>query len=494
MGIHIPIIRRLATSPRRVQITDDARDYKGIELLVAAMRIAKILAKENATQNVGLLLPTSGATAFAALGTWWTGRTIVPLNYLLQPEELQYVVDDCETDTIIASRMLTDHTGFVPKAKRVVFLEDVDFKGFPSLRWPRSKRPDDVAVLLYTSGTSGKPKGVMLTHGNVLGNVRQCIDGVGFGPDMTILGVLPQFHSFGFTVLTMLPLVSGAKVVYSARFVPPKILSLMREHQPTTFIAIPSMYNALLHAKKADPEDFASLEYIVSGGEPLCDTIYNGFKERFGISICEGYGLTETAPVTHWCLPQHDRRGTVGQPLPRVEHRIVDPETGNVLPANTDGEVQLKGPNVMKGYFKLPEQTAAVLDDEGWFKTGDMGRISEDNFLSITGRIKEMLIVGGENVFPREIEEALNTHDAVKDSAVVGLPDTMRGEVPIAYVELVEDASVESSELRSWCRERIAGYKVPKQVRFVDTLPRNPTGKIQRRALKERLLAETAGD
>lgn len=490
MSVHIPILKRLLTHPTRVAMTDDVRAYKGLEILAAALHVARFLQREHASNNVALLLPASGATAFSTLGVWWTGRTVVPLNFLLKNEELQYVVDDCETDTIIASRSLTEHTGFVPRCKRVVYLEDMDFKKPPMPRWPKGAAEDDLAVLLYTSGTSGRPKGVMLTHGNISANIRQCAKGLGCSSDYSFLGVLPQFHSFGFTVLTMLPLSTGAHVRFCAKFVPGQILKLLEELRPCTFVAIPSMYNALLHSKKAKPEHFASLRNIVSGGEPLPDAVFDGFLERFGVRICEGYGLTETAPVTHWCTPEAFKRPSVGKPLPEVEQRIVDPDTGQVLGANEAGEIRLRGPNIMKGYYKLDDETKGAFDNEGYFRTGDIGQIDDDGFLSITGRLKDMLIIGGENVFPREIEEAIDAHEAVHASAVVGKKDDMRGEVPVAYVELNEGMSVEVGALRAWCRERLAGYKVPKEIRVVEALPRNPTGKIMRRTLREQMAAE----
>jgi long-chain acyl-CoA synthetase len=287
----------------------------------------------------------------------------------------------------------------------------------------------------------------------------------------------------------MLPLATGASAVYTARFVPRKLVELAKTHRPTALVAIPSMYNALRLLRDAGREDLASLRFAVSGGEPLPEAVYDGFRERFGIEINEGYGLTETAPVTNWCRPQEQRRKCVGRALPGIDQRIVGPD-GKVLGPNEDGEVRMKGPNIMKGYLNLPDETAAVFDDAGYFKTGDMGRLDEQGFLSITGRIKEMLIIGGENVFPREIEEVLNRHESVKDSAVIGMHDTMRGEVALAFVELKEGATFDEAALKSWCREHIAGFKVPRDIRLVKELPRNPTGKIMRRKLSADMPSE----
>jgi long-chain acyl-CoA synthetase len=244
------------------------------------------------------------------------------------------------------------------------------------------------------------------------------------------------------------------------------------------------MYNAILHVKDAEPADFASLRYIVSGGEPLPDAVAEGFHERFGVRINEGYGLTETSPVTNWCRPWEYRPHSVGPALPEVDQRILDLATGAELPPGQDGEVVMKGPNIMRGYFNRPEETAAAFNARGFFRTGDIGRLDDDRHLFITGRLKEMIIVGGENVFPREIEEVLNRHPAVADAGVIGLMDPMRGELPAAFVELKEGQKAEERELLAWCRERLAGYKCPTFVRIVEKLPRNPTGKIVRRELK----------
>jgi long-chain acyl-CoA synthetase len=210
--------------------------------------------------------------------------------------------------------------------------------------------------------------------------------------------------------------------------------------------------------------------------------VFNGFHERFGIIINEGYGLTETAPVTNWCRPQDHRPHSVGLPLPDVEEKVIDAE-GNRLGVDEEGELCIRGPNVMKGYYKMPEETEGVFDEEGYFKTGDMARIDADGHLYITGRIKEMLIIGGENVFPREIEDALSSHPSVHAAGVIGVPDASRGEAPIAFIELADGAEFDETALRSHCRERLAQYKVPREIRVLEELPRNPTGKIMRREL-----------
>jgi long-chain acyl-CoA synthetase len=449
---------------------------------VAALHVAKAIEAASTRPRVGIMLPTSGLFPVALLASWILGRTVVPLNYLLKKEELSFVIDDAELDLVVTVTPMIEHFGALPVAVREVRLDRLAYNRRPPLRRARRRPDDEVAVLLYTSGTSGRPKGVMLSCGNLAANVRQCRRWVGFGPRDVLLGVLPQFHSFGLTVLTLLPLSIGARVVYTARFAPKRLLDLMEEHRPTAFIAIPSMYAALLAAKSARPEHFRGIRYLVSGGEALPPAVLEGFRERFGVTLNEGYGLTETGPVTNWCRPHEFRPRSVGQALPDVLERIVDSD-GKVLPQGGEGEIRIKGPNVMQGYFRRPEETAAVFDAEGYLRTGDMGRFDRDGHLYITGRIKEMLIIGGENVFPREIEEVLERHPSVHAAAVIGVQDPSRGEIPLAFVEVREGADFDETALRAHCRDHLAQYKVPREIRLLEKLPRNPTGKIMRRQL-----------
>jgi len=495
MSLLRPIVFRALKHPKRVAVIDDRRTYSYGKLLAGAMFVAREIRRATQARHVGVMLPTSGAFPITLLGSWFARRVPVPLNYLLAKDELQYVIGDSDIDTIITSTQMLEFIGgpeVIPEGIKVIELEKVSFKGLPPLCWPPNPSDDELAVLLYTSGTSGKPKGVMLTHGNIQSNAEAAVEHANITKADTFLGVLPQFHSFGLTVLTLLPLRIGARVVYTARFVPRKIVSLIEEHRPDIFIAVPSMYGALLSVKKSGPESFKSIRLAVSGAEPLPDATYEAFQERFNLKLLEGYGLTETSPCTNWSTPDRHKRHSVGPALPGVGNVIVDND-GNPVDPNTEGEIILTGPNLMKGYYKLDEQTEQVITTitppgdstpARAFRTGDIGKLDEDGFLYITGRIKEMLIVGGENVFPREIEEVLNNHPSVKASAVVGKQDGMRGEVPIAFVEIEEGVDFDESAIRNHCRDTLAQFKVPKEINVLDELPRNPTGKIMRRALK----------
>ncbi len=494
MSALTPILKQCLLHPTRTAVVDDQRTYRFIDLAMGGMYVAREIESATSRKHVGILLPTSGGFVVSLLGTWLADRVAVPLNFLLKKEELAYVIADSEIDTIITAKPMLDFLGGrenLPDDINLLLLDEVSFKGIPPLRWPPRADPNDLAVLLYTSGTSGKPKGVMLSHRNLRTNAFDSLEHAKIRSDDRFLGVLPQFHTFGLTALTLIPLYKGCSVIYSARFVPKNIVERIAKYSPTVFIAIPSMYGALATVKSATKEDMSSIRIAISGGEPLPNAVFELMQEKFGIKVLEGYGLTETAPVTNWSTLDNNRLHSVGTSLPRVTEVIVD-EEDRLLPANTDGEILITGPNVMQGYFKLPAETKKAfvnLDVPGmgktrFFRTGDIGHLDDQGFLYITGRKKEMIIVGGENVFPREIEEILNAHPGVHASAVIGKADGMRGEVPVAFVEMEEDATFDEAALRAACREKLAGYKVPREIRRVDQLPRNPTGKILRRELQ----------
>jgi long-chain acyl-CoA synthetase len=478
-----PILWNVVRHPRRVAVIDDRRSWRYVDLLGGAFHIAKLIEQTSSARHVGIMLPTSGAFPMALLAVWMLGRVAVPVNYLLGDREKQFIVDDSDIDTIITAGAMLDFLKWRPQNVQIHEIDRMQFKGIPPLRWPASPRGDQLAGILYTSGTSGEPKGVMLTHQNLYSNVTDAIRHARLSGVRAGLGVLPQFHSFGLTALTLLPLYLGCQVIYTARFNPAKIVQLLREHRPDIFMGIPAMYNALLNVKDVGPDDFKSLRYPMSGGDALPRSLAEGFEQRYHKRILEGYGLTETSPVVALAIPEANKPGSVGRIMPQVEVRIVD-DHGNDVPAGQPGEILIRGPKLMAGYFKRPDLTREVIDSGGWFHTGDWGRIDEEGYLYITGRKKEMLIIGGENVFPREIEEVLNAHGSVKASAVIGRADASRGQVPLAFVEMEEGRAFDEGALRSWCRQGLAGFKVPKEIIRMDTLPRSPTGKILRRQLQ----------
>lgn len=464
--------------------------YKQVTALAGVMR--DVIEQRVTGDHVGLLLPSSAAFVATFFGTLWAGRIPVPLNLLLSSEELQNIADDAGIHTILTIRHFEKLTA--PMSAGKIFLEDLPLRRRALLKlFGRPARPpafqsDDVAVILYTSGTTARPKGVQLTYGNLLSNCRDASAALGLKAEEghRFLNVLPPFHVFGLMACVLLPVLMGATVYALPRFHALDVVRTVAAKSITLMVAIPSMYAAMLKVKSASRDAFKSIRIAVSGGEPLPETVARGFEERFGVKLHQGYGLTETSPVLTVCTPEASKDGTVGRPIPNVELRIIGSD-GRVLPPGVDGEIVVRGPGVMKGYYNKPEETRAVIDADGWFHTGDMGVVDDEGFLTISGRIKDMLIVSGENVYPREIEAVLEQHPAVVQAAVIGQPDESRGEVPIAFILCAEGQEVTESELRNFARQFLAGFKVPRQIRVCRELPLGPTGKILKRKLREML-------
>jgi long-chain acyl-CoA synthetase len=462
----------------RLAACDQSLQLEYAALKAVACGLAPQIQAATRQPNVGILAPTSAACAAAIFGCWYAGKTAVPLNFLLAPEELVKILRDAGLDLVLAIDR------FAPQAAaaglRTIVLDAKTL--VPGQAAPPAAAGDETAAIIYTSGTSGDPKGVCLTFDNLVNNARACIQHARFTPDQVFLSVLPQFHSFGFTAMTVTPLLLGATAWYLPRFSPVGVIGTIAEKQVTVFMAIASMYGAIAQMKTADRAAVASLTLAISGGEPLSPRVAAAFEQRFGKPVMEGYGLTESSPTVSFNVGWAARAGSVGRPLPGIEVHAVDAE-GQPLPAGQDGELVIRGHCVMKGYYNKPEATAQVVRDGGLF-TGDVGHVDADGFIFITGRAKEMMIVGGENVFPREIESVLLEHPVVADAAVIGQRDEIRGETPLAFVILREGAAATGIELREFCRDKLAGYKIPREVRIATDLPRGPTGKILKRALR----------
>ena len=366
----------------------------------------------------------------------------------------------------------------------------VDPAGFPELL--ASADPDylvadaadkDTAVILYTSGTTGHPKGAELTHGNLISNTQVSrADIVLARPDDVIFGGLPLFHVFGQTVALNVAVASGACLTLLPRFDAAHALRIIAEHRVTVFMGVPTMYVALLHAPDRGDYDTSSLRMCVSGGAALPVEVLRGFEEAFGVPVLEGYGLSETSPVASFNHPGREQQpGSIGTPIRDVQMRVVDGE-GHEVPQGEVGEIAIRGPNVMKGYWQRPEATAEAVRD-GWFHTGDMARADSDGYFYIVDRKKDMIIRGGYNVYPREIEEVLYEHPAVAEAAVIGLPHPALGEEVAAAVALKPGAAVTAEELRNYVKGQVAAYKYPRHVWFVDALPKGATGKIVKREI-----------
>lgn len=477
-------------APKSLAVSDGSRKLSYLQLARLAAIFRRVIRQDTDSPRVGIMLPASTAFPGVLFGTLWAERVAIPFNFLLRGEELKRVVADADLDLIITVRHFAELAAELPA--RPLFIEDLGLKRrmlFAMFRpLPKAPQvdPHQTAVILYTSGTTAEPKGVELTHDNLHSNCVDAIHSLEIDPRQSFLNVLPPFHVFGLTGNVLVPVYLGAPVFAIPRFNPLAMVRAVADHKLSVILAIPSMYAAALRTKSTKADTFKAIYLAISGGEPLPDRVREGFEERFGVTLRQGYGLTETSPVISACSLRHHRDGTVGRPIRNVQLRIVDPE-GKEVPAGNDGEIFVRGPGVMKGYFRKPEETRKVLSADGWFQTGDIGRLDADGFLSITGRAKEMLIVGGENVFPREIEAVLESHEGVLQAAVIGAADGLRGEVPIAFVIPKKDVNVTDEQLRIFARERLASFKTPKRIIIRDELPTGPTGKILKRKLRELL-------
>jgi long-chain acyl-CoA synthetase len=466
-----------AARPERPAVCDQGLTLDCGNLPAVAAGLAAQIAARTDRPRIGILAPSSAAGAAAIFACWYAGRVPVPLNFLLSPPELARIFRDAELDLVLAA---SHFAPLVEGAGLKTLLLDAQSLAPGGLR-PPAAASGDVAVVLYTSGTEGVPKGVCLSFDNIVQNARACIEHARIVPDQVWLSVLPQFHSFGFTAMTVTPLVLGVTVHYLPRFSPLAVVNTIAGKKVNVFMAVPSMYAALANMKQAAAEALASLTYTISGGEPLPQKVFDAFLRRFGVTLYEGFGMTEASPVVALNTRSDHRPGSVGRPIPGVHVAAAD-DRGQILAPGQTGELIIRGHCVMLGYHNQPVATAAALRG-GALWTGDVGRVDADGYVYITGRAKEMIIVGGDNVFPREVESVLLEHPAVAEAAVIGVRDEVRGELPAAFVIPREGATTTEAELREFCRRRLAGYKVPRWVRIATDLPRSPTGKILKRAL-----------
>jgi long-chain acyl-CoA synthetase len=465
----------------QIALIEEDRKWTFGELAAEVDAIAAMLKEKVPGDTVGILLLNSQAYVATLLGTWKAGKTAVPLNYLLPPQELAYIIKDSGMSALITSQFFAQAVAAVKPlfgARGVILM--ADDPGFaPRVTKPVVPEYQDPALYLYTSGTTGKPKGVVLTHRNLAHNVEACQTAGEFDQRDSFLCLIPFFHTYAITGTILLPLLSGCKMVLVDRFHPVKVLKLIEEHAISVFLAIPSMYRVL--ALTEGEFKVASIRFPISGGEPLPVVVAEAFEKRFGVPIFEGYGQTEASPVISLNVPGKRKLGTVGPALPGVEIAIWDDEK-KPLGVDVVGEIMVRGHSVMKGYYNLPDETSKTITSE-WLHTGDLGKMDSDGFVTITGRKKDLIISAGENIYPREIEEVLAQHPKVKEVAVIGVKDEVRGEVPKAFVIAKDGVTVDEKELRSFCRENLAGYKVPRHIDVVPDLPRTPTGKILKRML-----------
>ncbi len=465
--------------------------------------------------RVGVYLPNLPSYVLAFHGTLHAGGIVVPMNPQYKSREIEHLLADSGAKAVVTLADLVPNVEEIrdgTNVEHVVSVGDEKADGAVPIETFLADREaevvdradDDVAVQPYTSGTTGRPKGVLLTHHNLAWTARASAklmeDGV--RSDDKFLGVLPLFHIYGMTVTMIATLFEGGAYYPMPHWDAEAAAALIEGQQLTVMHGVPAMYNDLVNQERAPEFDLTSLRFTNSGGAGIPIEVMRRFEELFGVELYEGYGLTETSPVTHANYKGHRRPGSIGQPLDGVEAMIVDPsfeprprvERGPVDESETNlddvtGELVIHGPNVMKGYYNLPgsnEEAFTEYDGKRWFHTGDIGYWDEDDFFYVVDREKHMIVTGGYNVYPREVEELLFEHPDVADAAVVGIPDDRRGETVKAFVVPRPDATATPEDIKQYCLDNLAAYKHPRQVEFVEELPRTTTGKVQKFELRER--------
>lgn len=422
------------------------------------------------------------------------GVTVITMNTMSTDPEIGYVLDDSGATLVIAWHECADHARTAAADRGLEFWEitpGFTFDAAP-IAEAHDHDPSDTAIILYTSGTTGRPKGAELTAANLVDTVTSFRPVLNISKDDRFGTGLPLFHVYGQAVCMNTTLSSGASFSVLSPFNPTAMLQMMIDDQLTNLAGVPTMWNAMLHVQAGfTPDDFSALRLATSGGASLPVEVIRAFSDRFGCSILEGYGLTEsTGAATFNDINKVQKPGTVGPALPGSVIEIRDLE-GTVLGAGEAGEVYILGPTIMKSYWNRPDATAADLKD-GWLKTGDIGSLDEDGYLSIVDRVKDLIIRGGYNVYPREVEEVLYEHPDIVEVAVVGVPDDHYGEEIAAVTVLTEGSMTNPEEIRAWAKERLSAYKVPRLFSFVDALPKGATGKILKRAIDRDELRKTA--
>jgi malonyl-CoA/methylmalonyl-CoA synthetase len=438
------------------------------------------------------------------------GAIVLPLNLAYPPDELKYFLEDSAAKLFFAletsKEQIQPVLAQLSELQQCIFLDPTQPEEFQLLitNYPptggfdtdfakdaqsylTTVTSDDTAVIIYTSGTTGRPKGAEITHGNLESNLDALHDAWGWTPDDVLLHVLPIFHVHGLFVALHGALHAGATTLLMREFDARKTLQTLVERRCTIFMAVPTIHQRLLDVPDAKSFDLSHMRLITSGSDRLPDEVFTGFQKTFGHTLLERYGMTETGMNCSNPLQGERRMGSVGLPLPGVEVRVVNSETEEVLPDGEIGDVQLRGPNVFKGYWRQPDKTSASFAADGWFRTGDLGFREKDGYITLCGRSKDLIISGGLNIYPPEVERVLVEHPVVNACAVIGCADKEWGERVTAVVVLHKGESVSGEELIRFCRERLAAYKSPKSIVFRDDLPRNAMGKVQKAKLREEI-------
>ncbi len=488
------LIAEKIADPDKIFIeTPDGLSIRYRHMLSASARYAHALASLGVEpgDRVALQMEKSPAYIFIYLACLRAGAVFLPLNTAYTPHEVGYFLSDAQPKILVCdperrealagaaaksgARLVTHGHGQDGELFDLAFASPPDFAN-------AERGPDDLAAILYTSGTTGRSKGAMLSHDNLAANSLTLVDYWRFTADDVLIHALPVYHTHGLFVATNCVLLAGASMIFLPKFDASEIIEAMR--QGTVLMGVPTFYTRLLDAPGLTRDACARMRLFISGSAPLLADTHMAWFERTGHAILERYGMTETNMNTSNPYDGERIAGTVGLPLPGVSLRISDPETGDELPREKIGMIEVKGPNVFKGYWRMPEKTASEFRPDGFFITGDLGRIDARGYVRIVGRGKDLIISGGLNIYPKEIETEIDALDGVVESAVIGLPDADFGESVAAIVVREKGAALDEAQIRAALRDRLAKFKWPKKIVFVDDLPRNAMGKVQKNLLR----------
>lgn len=478
---------RIAAAPAKDFLfsSSDEREWTYADLGKVVNQTATLLTATGIGKGdvVSLLLPNSPEYIVAYFACWTLGAIAGPINSLLKPEEIEWTLENS------GSKLLLVASEFLPKLEGRKTPERIVFDKVEEVSGARNSvasgieiEAGDDAVIIYTSGTTGKPKGCLLTHGNLIANARQIVEWLGFTESDRLLTLMPLFHMNAVSVTTMSALYAGGSTVVSPKFSASRFWDIIEKYEITSFGSVATMLSMLLaKERRPDKEKIAALRFAMCGSAPVPAEVLNRFEETFGCLVIEGYGLSESTCRSTFNPPTKKRRpGSCG--LPIGNEMAVWDENNEPVGDGLLGEIVLRGPNIFRGYFNNPEATAKAFDG-GWFHTGDIGYRDADGFYFIADRKSDMVIRGGENIYPREIDEVLFTHPAVASAAAIGVPDELYGEEVEAFVVLRDGQTASEAELIDHCREHLADYKCPKRIHFLDDIPKGPTGKLLKREL-----------
>ncbi|MGH9880384.1 MAG: class I adenylate-forming enzyme family protein [Pyrinomonadaceae bacterium] len=472
----------------------DGRRFTYAEFAAATERVARLLSAAGIRKGdvVSLLMRNSAEYVIAYFACWTLGALAGPINSLLKAQEIAYVISNSEAKALLVHSQFFPTIDCIrdqlPNLKSVIRLDDEgeatsEFQDAATITSPEIDSGDE-AIIIYTSGTTGKPKGCLLTHGNVMANARQISEWLDFTEQDRLLTIMPLFHMNAVSVTTMSALYAGGSTVVTPKFSASRFWQIISDHQITSFGSVATMLSMLLSTyPDGVPEGLKTdqLRFAMCGSAPVPAEVLKRFEGTFHCLVIEGYGLSESTCRSTFNPPDERRRpGSCGLPIGN-EMMVVD-EDDRAVPDNTVGEIVLRGKNILKAYYKNPDATANAFRN-GWFHTGDIGYRDADGFYYIVDRKSDMIIRGGENIYPREIDEVLYQHPAVSSAATIGVPDQLYGEEVAAFVVLKNGTEVSEPELIAFCRERLADYKCPKTIRFVEEIPKGPTGKLLKREL-----------